>query len=109
MRLADAIGAAAERIRAIRVGGPLHDIGKLALDRAILRKPGPLDADELDEIRTHPAARRELLDGDDVAPEALDCVLHHHERWDGAATRTARRRRSRSRRGSSRSRTRTTR
>ena len=83
VRLAEAIGVAEERIRAIRLGGPLHDIGKLALDRSLLQKSGPLDGDELEEIRTHPARGVELVDGDDVAPEALDCILHHHERWDG--------------------------
>jgi len=83
VRLAEAIGVAEERVRAIRLGGPLHDIGKLALDRSLLQKAGPLDGDELEEIRTHPLRGVELVDGDGVAPEALDCILHHHERWDG--------------------------
>jgi HD-GYP domain-containing protein (c-di-GMP phosphodiesterase class II) len=84
VRLADAIGAAEHRIRAIRVGGPLHDIGKLALDPELLHKPGPLDRVELDEIRTHPERGVELLNGDSALNAALDCILHHHERWDGA-------------------------
>jgi HD-GYP domain-containing protein (c-di-GMP phosphodiesterase class II) len=83
VRLAEAIGVAEERILAIRLGGPLHDIGKLALDRALLQKPGPLDGEELEEIRTHPERGVELVDGGEVAPAALGCILHHHERWDG--------------------------
>jgi HD-GYP domain-containing protein (c-di-GMP phosphodiesterase class II) len=83
LRLAKAIGAADHRLQAIRRGGPLHDIGKLVLDPELLRKPGPLDRGELDEIRTHPERGVELLDGDTTLHEALQCVLFHHERWDG--------------------------
>jgi HD-GYP domain-containing protein (c-di-GMP phosphodiesterase class II) len=84
VRLAVEIGVAEHRVRAIRLGGPLHDIGKLALDPELLRKPGPLDRVELDEIRTHPERGVELLSGDTSVNGALECVLHHHERWDGA-------------------------
>jgi HD-GYP domain-containing protein (c-di-GMP phosphodiesterase class II) len=83
LRLAEAIGAGEHRMRAIRLGGPLHDIGKLVLDPELLRKPGPLDRVELDEIRTHPERGVELLDGDAALRDALQCVLYHHERWDG--------------------------
>jgi HD-GYP domain-containing protein (c-di-GMP phosphodiesterase class II) len=83
LQLAQATGAAEQRLRAIRLGGPLHDIGKLVLDPELLRKPGPLDRVELDEIRTHPERGVELLDGDTTLHDALQCVLYHHERWDG--------------------------
>ena len=83
LRIADALGAGPQRVEAIRSGGPLHDIGKLAVDPAILRKPGALEPDELEEIRTHPVAGRRMLDGMRALRGALDCVLHHHERWDG--------------------------
>jgi HD-GYP domain-containing protein (c-di-GMP phosphodiesterase class II) len=84
LRLAEALDAGASRIEAIRTGGPLHDIGKLAVDPAILRKPGALDPDELELIRTHPVAGTRMLEGIQSLRSALDCVLHHHERWDGA-------------------------
>lgn len=84
LELAAAVGADRERIAAITVGGPLHDIGKLALDPRLLRKPGPLDDDELEQIRTHPERGVEMLNGDPALREAVPCVLHHHERWDGA-------------------------
>jgi putative nucleotidyltransferase with HDIG domain len=84
VRLAEAVGADPARIEAIRLGGPLHDIGKLALDPELLRKPGPLAPDELDEIRSHPERGVQMLNGDETLHEALTCVLHHHERWDGA-------------------------
>ena len=68
---------------AVYVGGPLHDIGKVAVSEAILRKPGPLDEDELAEIRTHPTAGAQLIGRLGPAGEALPFVLYHHERWDG--------------------------
>ena len=83
LRLAESVGAERERIEAIRVGGPLHDIGKLAIDPELLRKPGPLDDGELQTIRTHPERGVEMLNGDEDLQEAVVCVLHHHERWDG--------------------------
>jgi putative nucleotidyltransferase with HDIG domain len=84
LRLAEAVGAGQGRIEAIKAGGPLHDIGKLELDRAILDKPGALDPEELDEIRTHPELGARMLRGIRSLRTSLDCVLHHHERWDGA-------------------------
>lgn len=83
LRLAAALDVGPDRIKAIRNGGPLHDIGKLELDRAILDKPGALDPDELDEIRTHPELGARMLQGIRPLRAALDCVRHHHERWDG--------------------------
>lgn len=84
LRLARAVGAPARSIQALRVGGPLHDIGKLALEPELLRKADPLTSDELEEIRTHPERGVELLNGDTSLHPARECVLHHHERWDGS-------------------------
>jgi putative nucleotidyltransferase with HDIG domain len=83
VRLAEAVDAGPRRIEAIKAGGPLHDIGKLELDRAILDKPGALEPDEIEEIRTHPELGARMLRGIRSLRNALDCVLHHHERWDG--------------------------
>ncbi len=83
LRLAEAVGADPARVEAIRLGAPLHDIGKLGLDPELLRKPGPLAPDELDEIRSHPERGVQMLNGDETLRDAVHCVLHHHERWDG--------------------------
>jgi HD-GYP domain-containing protein (c-di-GMP phosphodiesterase class II) len=69
--------------QAIRVGGPLHDVGKLAVSEEILRKRGPLDPDEVIEIRKHPVTGAKMLGGIRSLRIGIDCVLHHHERWDG--------------------------
>ena len=71
------------RLADLRLGGRLHDIGKLAVPARILRKPGPLDEAELAEVRTHPEAGARLLEGFTSARPALPYVLYHHERWDG--------------------------
>jgi HD-GYP domain-containing protein (c-di-GMP phosphodiesterase class II) len=70
-------------LEALRLGAPLHDVGKIAVDAGILCKAGPLTRAELAHIRTHPVAGARLIDGiADLLP-ALPYVLHHHERWDG--------------------------
>ncbi|HEV7567346.1 MAG TPA: HD-GYP domain-containing protein [Microbacteriaceae bacterium] len=83
LRLAAALKVSPERVEAIKSGGPLHDIGKLELDRAILDKPGALDPEELEEIRTHPELGARMLQEVRSLRPSLNCVLHHHERWDG--------------------------
>jgi putative two-component system response regulator len=64
-------------------GGMIHDIGKIGVDDAILRKPGPLDADELVKMRAHPVIGtrivRPLRSGVDILP----IIRHHHEWFDG--------------------------
>lgn len=81
--IAQRLGWEPERIASLRFGAPLHDIGKVAVRREILRKPGPLTLEELAEIRTHPRAGAELVLPIRSAHAALPYVLFHHERWDG--------------------------
>ena len=83
LRLAEGLRASEARLEAIRLGGPVHDIGKTAVDPAILHKPSALDPHELEEIRTHPVVGAEMIRGVASLKPALHCVLHHHERWDG--------------------------
>ncbi len=81
--LARLLGWRRSELEALRLGGSLHDVGKIAVDAGILRKPGPLTEAELAHIRTHPVAGARLIEGvADLVP-ALPYVLHHHERWDG--------------------------
>jgi HD-GYP domain-containing protein (c-di-GMP phosphodiesterase class II) len=71
------------RLEGLRVGGPLHDVGKLAVSDAVLRKEGRLEEHELAEIREHPKAGARLLFRVAALREAIPYVLYHHERWDG--------------------------
>jgi HD-GYP domain-containing protein (c-di-GMP phosphodiesterase class II) len=72
-----------ERIAELRFGAPLHDIGKVAVRREVLRKSGPLSHDERREICRHPRAGAQLVLPIRSAHRALPYVLFHHERWDG--------------------------
>jgi HD-GYP domain-containing protein (c-di-GMP phosphodiesterase class II) len=71
------------RVRRVRLGARLHDVGKLALSDALLTKPGPLTDDERDRLREHPLIGAGMLESIPQAAAALSCVLYHHERWDG--------------------------
>ena len=62
-----------------------HDIGKASIPRAVLDKPGRLDAQERALIETHPAAGYDILKGTQgISSEILDAVRHHHEYLDGS-------------------------
>jgi HD-GYP domain-containing protein (c-di-GMP phosphodiesterase class II) len=82
--LAHQLGWRGERLQALRLGGSLHDVGKIAVDTNVLCKPGPLTEQELDQIERHPIAGAALIEGIADFSPALPYVLHHHERWDGA-------------------------
>jgi HD-GYP domain-containing protein (c-di-GMP phosphodiesterase class II) len=71
------------QLELVRLGGLLHDVGKLALPTELLGKPGPLTARELEEVQRHPEAGARLVGPLPHARRALPCVLSHHERWDG--------------------------
>jgi putative nucleotidyltransferase with HDIG domain len=83
--LGEHLGLAAPRLRALAIGGLLHDIGKLSVPEAILRKPDVLDRHERAIVERHPELGWELLGelgGFDDAVARL--VLGHHERLDGS-------------------------
>jgi putative two-component system response regulator len=82
--LGERIGLDAERLWALRRGGLVHDIGKIAIRDDVLRKPGPLTSEELAEIRSHPARGRDLLINMKTLAATIPIVYHHHERMDGS-------------------------
>jgi HD-GYP domain-containing protein (c-di-GMP phosphodiesterase class II) len=71
-------------LEALRIGGPVHDIGKIAIPRELLSKQGPLAPAELAEVRRHPVLGGELVWASPDLRIGFACVRHHHERWDGA-------------------------
>jgi HD-GYP domain-containing protein (c-di-GMP phosphodiesterase class II) len=72
-----------ERLELLQLGGPLHDVGKLAISDEVLQKPGRLDDEELAQIREHPRLGARILLRLAAFRGALPYVLYHHERWDG--------------------------
>ncbi len=83
LRLASYMGIPNERLIHIYRGSLLHDIGKMAVPDSILRKPGPLNAEELKIMRQHPVYAYELLHPISYLEPSLDIPYCHHERWDG--------------------------
>jgi putative nucleotidyltransferase with HDIG domain len=82
--VAEELGVQRERLDAIRFGGLFHDIGKIAVPDSILTKPGALDPDEYDAIKSHPSDGADIVSHFSRLHEAVPLIRHHHERWDGA-------------------------
>jgi hypothetical protein len=68
----------------IRRGILLHDIGKMGVPDHILKKAGPLNDGEWEEMRRHPQYAYDLIHPIDYLRPALDIPYCHHERWDGS-------------------------
>ena len=83
--LAEAAGWTQEEVEDIRLAAPMHDIGKIGVPDAILRKEGPLTTDEFEVIKSHTTIGGQIL-GDSEFPMlqmAHEIALYHHERWIG--------------------------
>jgi putative two-component system response regulator len=83
-QLAIACGLSANDVRAVRYGGILHDIGKIGVDEAILRKPGPLTDDETAQMRRHPEIGAGIISQMRFAKDVAPIISGHHEYWDGS-------------------------
>lgn len=81
--MARAMGLSAERIRVIARGAFLHDIGKMAIPDAILRKPGPLTDEERAIMREHCYRGYQMLRKIPFLTEASEIVYAHQEKFDG--------------------------
>jgi diguanylate cyclase (GGDEF)-like protein len=80
--MAAQLGFDEDRIHRLEVAGRLHDIGKIGIPAAVLRKPGPLGDSEVAQVRTHPEIGAEVLSGRGL--EDLSAwIAAHHERPDG--------------------------
>jgi HD-GYP domain-containing protein (c-di-GMP phosphodiesterase class II) len=79
----EAYGLGADDIKELGMAGELHDIGKIAVDETILNKSGPLTPTEWVQIKHHPEIGYRLLGATAEFNHIAECVLAHHERWDG--------------------------
>jgi putative two-component system response regulator len=82
-RMAAVLGLDERQQMTVRIGGYLHDIGKIGIADAILLKPGRLTESEMAEMRRHSEIGAAILEVDDAMAEIAQIVRHHHERWDG--------------------------
>lgn len=83
-QIAEAAGATPSEVALAALGGLLHDIGKIGISDQILRKSGPLAAEEMAAIRTHPIIGHRMLSGHPLAGWVSTVILMHHERPDGS-------------------------
>jgi len=81
--LGEVLGITGEDLDHVEHGALLHDVGKIGVRDAVLRKPGPLTPDEAEEMRQHALFGFRLLQDIECLRPASTIVLQHHERWDG--------------------------
>ncbi len=81
--LAEKMGKSKSFCNEIRYSAQLHDVGKMSINVAILRKNGPLDDDERHEMKRHPEYGYRILSASDRLQMAAEIALNHHEQWDG--------------------------
>jgi putative nucleotidyltransferase with HDIG domain len=81
--LAEALGLSPQEVENIRIGGYLHDIGKIGIDERILLKPGRLTKEEFEKIKQHPNIGVRILEAINIPKDIIDAVKYHHERISG--------------------------
>jgi putative nucleotidyltransferase with HDIG domain len=85
LAVADRLGLDAERRRNLEFAALLHDVGKVAIPKDIINKPGKLDAAEWELMKTHTVEGQRMLDRvGGFMSDVGTIVRSHHERWDGA-------------------------
>ena len=72
-----------DQLELIKLGTPLHDIGKIGIDDAILRKPGRLTSAEFALMQEHTTKGADILSTIAEMQPIIPIVRNHHERWDG--------------------------
>ena len=82
-RTARELGMDEEGVAHVRHAARLHDVGKLAVPAEILAKPGPLDAAELEFVRTHTLVGERIAGAAPALAPVARLIRSSHERWDG--------------------------
>src|SRR5437899_4422148 len=83
-RVASALGLGSGVVDTGGQAGLLHDIGKIGVPEAILKKPGPLSPEEWEIMRAHPVIGAQIVAPFEFFGDAARVIRHHHERWDGS-------------------------
>ena len=83
LAVAQALGLDDVEQTTIRIGAYLHDVGKVKLPHEILKKPGPLTAEELELVRLHPVWGLELVANIEFPWDIKPIIRWHHEKYDG--------------------------
>ncbi|HEU4976482.1 MAG TPA: HD-GYP domain-containing protein [Baekduia sp.] len=81
--LAEALGLPERQCRRIYLAGLVHDVGKVALERSLLHKPGALTAEEWAQVHEHPVLSAGIIGRISRFAGLVPGARHHHERFDG--------------------------
>jgi putative two-component system response regulator len=84
VHLGEHLGLPQDQINALRRGGYVHDIGKVAVPDSILLKPGPLTPEERLVLQQHPVTGERICAPLRSFSLVLPIIRHHHEKWDGS-------------------------
>ncbi len=86
----DALGLTDDFLRMVEKAAPMHDLGKIAIDDKILRKPGKFTDEEYNEMKRHTTEGARIVESilrgvedDDFVEIAKNVALYHHEKWNG--------------------------
>jgi putative two-component system response regulator len=82
-RVAVSVGLRGDDLEAVAYGALLHDVGKIGVPEALLRKPGPLTEEEWGVMRRHPEIGERICQPLRTSPAFTPIIRHHHERFDG--------------------------
>lgn len=83
--IAKTMGVSEQSRELLFIAAPMHDVGKIGIADAILRKPGKLSPDEFEIMKTHTTIGVTILTGNDpLIAAAREIAGNHHERWDGS-------------------------
>ena len=77
------LGLSDADLKTLQIGGLFHDIGKIGVPDAILRKESKLTDDEYSEIKNHPSIGAHILSTATIFQDIIPIVKHHHEKYDG--------------------------
>jgi putative two-component system response regulator len=81
--IAEKYGCDHEFVKRIKLYAPLHDVGKVGLPDAILKKPGKYTAEEFIAMQKHVVIGAQILESEGIDVMARNIALYHHEKWDG--------------------------
>ena len=84
LRLGYELGLDKDGLRDLELGALLHDIGKIGVPDAVLRKPAKLNDEEWNKMKLHPLHGQKILRNIGFLEGATRVVAQHHEKWDGS-------------------------
>lgn len=83
-RIARAMALSEDDVNRVRIGGLMHDIGKIGISGRIIRKPGKLTPEEKALMNRHSSVSADIIEHLEILGESADIVRHHHEHCDGS-------------------------